>query len=102
MDVLVVVSDATKVGLETAARILRLAEEMEIETKRRILVVNRSPNPLPPNLEKMARAMPVSEVMFLPEDAEVARLAVDGAPLTRLDHGSEFYVKVRDLTAGLR
>ncbi len=48
MDVLVVVSDATKVGLETAVRILRLAEEMEIETRRRILVVNRSPIPLPP------------------------------------------------------
>jgi CO dehydrogenase maturation factor len=102
MDVLVVVSDATKVGLETAARILRLAEDMEIETRRRILVVNRSPTPLPPNLEIMARAMSVSGVVFLPEDAEVARLALDGAPLTGLDHGSEFYVKVRDMTVSFR
>ncbi len=40
--------------------------------------------------------------MFLPEDVEVARLAVDGAPLTRLDRGSELYVKVRDLTDQLQ
>jgi CO dehydrogenase maturation factor len=102
MDVLVVVSDATKVGLETAGRILRLAEEMEIETRRRILVVNRCPTPMSSSLEKMAIAMPFSEVVFLPEDAEVTRLAQEGAPLTRLDHGSDFYVKLRDLTAGLR
>ena len=41
MDVLLVVSDNTKLGVETAKRILALAKEMEIEVGRSVLVVNR-------------------------------------------------------------
>ncbi len=102
MDVLVVVSDATKVGLETAARILRLADEMGIEIRRRILVVNRSPIPAPSNLEDLARAMPVNDVLFLPEDAEVTRMAMEGAPLTGLGNDSPLYVRVKVMSDSFR
>ncbi len=40
MDVLLVVSDPTKVGIESATRILNLAKSMEVEVRSSLLVIN--------------------------------------------------------------
>ncbi|UCE39631.1 MAG: AAA family ATPase [Thermoplasmata archaeon] len=41
MDVLIVVSDASKIGIETAGRIKKLAEAMELKIGKYVLIVNR-------------------------------------------------------------
>lgn len=98
MDVLLVVSDATKVGLETASRISRLAEEMELKVGRRVLLVNRAPDPVPTLLEEMARNMDIDEVVYLPEDGEVTELSLRGEPITKLTRGSVLGSSVRGLS----
>ncbi|MCX5701791.1 MAG: AAA family ATPase [Candidatus Omnitrophica bacterium] len=40
-DVLIVISDATKVGLRSAKRINELAEELKIQIKKKLLIINR-------------------------------------------------------------
>ena len=83
MDVLLVVSDATKVGLETAGRILALAREMELEVKDAVLAINRTHGVLP---EGLGNAVPAgfSKVFLLPYDQHVEELAVSGRSVDAL------------------
>jgi CO dehydrogenase maturation factor len=102
MDVLIVVSDATKVGLDTAARIFVLADEMELKVVRRILVVNRTPTPPSPKLREMARGVGIEETLFFPEDEEVVDLAATGEPLSGLSDRSILLSMVREMSDRFR
>lgn len=101
MDVLVVVSDATKVGLETASRILSLAKEMELDIGKSVLVVNRVNGELPERLKGM---MPLgfSNVLLLPFNVEVDELTTFGSDLTTLPRDNGMRKAVRELIAHLR
>lgn len=98
MDVLLVVSDATKVGLETAGRILALAKEMEVEVGSAVLLINRSGKEneamkaIPPGFQSVVR---------LPMDDEVERFAVEGKPLTQLSSTSPLARSVHELAGML-
>jgi CO dehydrogenase maturation factor len=100
MDVLLVVSDATKVGLDTAGRILALAKEMELDVGTTVLVINRVAGDLPEGL-KDSVPKGFSKVVTLPLDAFVEELAVKGAPLTALPSESRLLGSVRELAGGL-
>jgi CO dehydrogenase maturation factor len=102
MDVLIVVSDATKVGLDTAARIFVLAEEMELKVVRRILVVNRAPMPTASNVMEMAKGLGIEGTLFFPEDKEVFDLAVTGEPLSSLGDRSILFSMVREMSDSFR
>ena len=101
MDVLMVVSDATKVGLETAFRILSLAKEMELDIGKSVLVVNRVDGEIPERLKGM---MPsgFSKVFILPFNAEVDELTTIGSDLTSLPGDNGMRKAVRELIAYFR
>jgi CO dehydrogenase maturation factor len=83
MDVLLVVSDATKVGLDTAGRILGLAKEMELDVRTAVLAINRTGEDVPAGLMEIIPAG-FSRVLLIPQDPEVEEKAIMGQPLTTL------------------
>jgi len=91
MDVLLVVSDATRTGLETAGRVLSLSKEMGIDVKRSALAINRHEGPLPHVPEGF------DLVAALPHDEAVWRASMDGAPLTALPQDSALIAAVDSL-----
>jgi len=101
MDLLLVVSDATKTGVETAVRIRDLAREMEVEVIREVLIINRSPKELHPAVKQAIASSGFQEVIHIPEDRRVEELAIVGEPLAGLDRTSPAYRTLRGLVSGL-
>ena len=101
MDVLMVVSDATKVGLETASRILSLAREMEIDIGKSVLVINRVHGELPARISE--RVPPgFSKLLLLPHDVAVEELAMSSTQLTSLPRDSMLREAVHRLISELK
>jgi CO dehydrogenase maturation factor len=101
MDLLLVVSDATRTGVETAVRIRDLAREMEVEVIREVLVINRSPKELHPAVKQTIASSGFQEVIHIPEDRRVKELAIVGEPLASLDQTSPAYRVLRGLVSRL-
>ena len=102
MDVLLVVSDATRLGVETAKRILALAKGMEIDVGRSLLAVNRVQGTVGEVVQREVEGAGFGTVVYLPYDKKVEELAITGAPVVQLDASSQFYRAVRDLAGTLR
>lgn len=81
MDFLIIASDATKVGLMTAARIRDMAVEMELVHGKVILLVNNAPDPFPDYLDIMVKELSFDNVYIIPYDAEVFDRNGRGLPL---------------------
>lgn len=92
-----VVSDPSRRGLETAARIRSLAEEMAIGVDDYWLVVSRLRGEMTASLEEGAAATGMELAGIVPDDPEVARLDGEGTPLIRLPVDSSSYVAVRSI-----
>lgn len=101
MDVLLVVSDATKVGLATAGRILDLAREMELAVGMTMLVINRVRGELP---QALRNAVPegFDRVVLIPHDQSVEDLAASGEPLSSLPKDSTAASAVHRLARELK
>ena len=102
MDVLLVVSDATKLGIETAKRILALAKGMEIDVGRSILAVNRVQGTVGETVMLEIEAVGFGSVVYLPYDRKVEELAINGSPMVQLDQTSQFYRAVKELANTLK
>lgn len=101
MDVLIVVSDPTKVGLITAGRILDLAREMELAVGTTVLVINRVHGELP---QAVKDAIPpdFERVVLIPHDQSVEDLASSGGPLSSLPKSSPAVSAVHRLARELK
>ena len=102
MNALVLVTDATRIGIETASRLRELASEMDIEIGKMILVVNRSPRELPSALKEVISGSGFDNVFHVPNDRKVEELNMLGAPLTSLDGTSGALRAVKNLASELR
>ncbi|MFH1269834.1 MAG: AAA family ATPase [Candidatus Omnitrophota bacterium] len=81
-DVLLVVSDATAVGLKSAERISGLVKELNIKTDKALLVINRSDNAPP---RDWIRKTGLGYIGTIPEDLGIAEISLKGSPLMALD-----------------
>lgn len=102
MDALILVSDPTKIGVETASKLRELACSMEIEIGRVVLLMNRAPEEMHPVLQDAIDASGFEEVVFVPNDSQVEELTVVGEPLVSLDNTSEALRSVKKLASSLR
>ncbi|KQM11220.1 hypothetical protein AOA80_10135 [Methanomassiliicoccales archaeon RumEn M1] len=102
MDMLMVVSDPTAVGLTTARRILELAREMEVEFSHSMLVISRVRGEVPDGLRHDIEDAGFESWTVLPHDDEVDRLAEEGRPLTELSRDSPAAAAVRQLVTRMR
>jgi len=80
-DALVVISDATPVGLKAAKRISDLARELKIETKKEFLIVNRYGKDL--EKEKI-KGLKLDYLGFVPPDNRIEKISLNGNSLMEL------------------
>jgi CO dehydrogenase maturation factor len=98
MDVLAIVTDYTRVGMETAGRLLELAREMKVSIGSTALVVNMMPEADNPLLEHLIGESRFDEVVRIPRSEEVARRAVEDGSLSDLPISDPAYQAVQRLT----
>ncbi|MDR2866935.1 MAG: AAA family ATPase [Methanomassiliicoccaceae archaeon] len=87
-DVMLFVSDPTRIGIRTASRLSSVASEVGMEIGRRILVINNLPGELPQELSDEAKANGFDEVAVIKHDLLVYSAGLEGSAL-RLPDGSE-------------
>lgn len=92
VDVLLIVSDASKVALKTAEHISQLADEIKLGANRVALIVNRSD-------KESKTSLQVIEV--IPFDKKVEGLSIEGKPLTSLPKNSPAFLSVNKLIGKL-
>jgi CO dehydrogenase maturation factor len=85
-DVLLVVSDATAVGLKAAARIASLVKQLGIKTKAEQLIINRWDG----QIEKIkSDGLGLKYIGKVPLDEEIVKISLNGASLWKLDSASK-------------
>jgi len=98
VDVLLIVADPSRRGLDTVRRLHELADEMEVAYERLVIVVNRlRGGDLPAGADEL-RAEAGAELMLgLPEDAELASAAEDGKSVFELSATNDVAGRIEGL-----
>jgi CO dehydrogenase maturation factor len=95
VDLLLLVADPSKRGLETLRRLYALAREMDVNYGRLVLVLNRlRQDALPPEMEAIQRETGASAVLALPEDDAVADLAERSGRIAELPASNNLVQRV--------
>ncbi|HXP59626.1 MAG TPA: hypothetical protein VN829_03995, partial [Dongiaceae bacterium] len=82
LDLMILVADPSRQGLETVRRLFNLAREMEIKVKQLALVINRLHREAVPSWAAPLQSETGAAVVTgLPDDEELARLSEEGGPL---------------------
>jgi CO dehydrogenase maturation factor len=80
-DALVVISDATKMGLKSAKRINELARELDIKTKKRLLIINQFNKEL--NIQ-ITKESGLDYIGNIPQDKKILDISLNGNSLWEL------------------
>jgi CO dehydrogenase maturation factor len=100
VDLLVMVADPSRRGLDTLLRLHALTREMEIGYDRLAVVINRlRRDALPDRAGEIAERVGADTVIGIPDDDELAELGERGAPLTGLADTNIAASRVDDLLA---
>lgn len=84
VDIMLIVTDQSKMGLQTAKRIKDLAKEVHIEFKEMYLIGNRFEETLTPSFQRAAEAQGLTFLGAIPPDPDVLKFSVKGVSLLRL------------------
>ena len=87
-DVMLLVSDPTRIGIRTAARLYAVASEVGMEIGRKILIINNLPGDLPKELSDEAAANGFEDIAVIRHDPFVFSAGLEGSAL-RLPDDSE-------------
>ena len=98
VDLLLLVTDPTIRGVRTAAGMIDLAEEVDVNVKDIMLIVNRVSGELPQPLQEAIGGLDVGITTMIPTDENVNRLDALGQPLVNLNGNSPAYQAVEELT----
>lgn len=77
-DVMIFVSDPTRIGVRTASRLATLADEVNIKSDRRILVINNVFGEISQSLKDEAGSCGFDEVFVMPHDDFISEAAMEG------------------------
>lgn len=97
-DSLVVVSDSSVVGLRAAGRIADLAEELEIKIKKSFLLINQDGAGI--DKDKL-KGIALNYLGNIPLDKDIAKYAIDGVSLIKLNNNSPGLTALRKLHSEL-
>lgn len=99
VDLLIVVSDPTVKGVQTIKRINGLVDELKLDVKQRISIVNRISGPQAQEIRDYAKGIGVDVYATIPEDPLIREYDLKGKPVADLPEDaisiSEFF-KVLD------
>jgi CO dehydrogenase maturation factor len=99
VDIMLVVTDKSKRGILTAQRIGELSNELDINFKEMLLVVNRITPENKDLILKKAQETGIEIVGTIYEDHEVAEYDVEGKPLVELSDDSNSVVAVSNIVS---
>jgi len=94
VDAMIVVTDPSKMGLETARRVKELTEEVHIDVKDIYLVGNCFPPEMEDLLKKSADEIGMKHGGLIPADQNVMTFNMIGTPLLGLPEDSPAYIAV--------
>ena len=94
VDIMLVVTDPSKMGFETARRIKELVSEVHIEIKKIFLIGNRFSEELSGALKEASKEIGMELVGYLPVDENVAAFNIAGKPLLQLTDDSPAYMAI--------
>jgi CO dehydrogenase maturation factor len=97
VDVMLVVTDTSKRGITTAARIKELAEELNIKFRHIYVVINRATAETKEKLQEYAREIGLEVIGVVPEDENVRRYDYEGKPLMELPEDTPALRAVRGI-----
>lgn len=100
VDILFIVSDATKKGILTAKRINELVDELNLDVRARYLIINRvSEDPL--SLINLAGEYGLKVAGWLPDDPLIEEYDLKGIPVVQLPEDSVILKKFYDILSSL-
>ena len=86
VDLLIMVTDPSRRGLETVSRLHALTIEMQLKYRQLAIIVNRlRGNELPSSINDLKKQIEANFVIGLPDNDRLARLAEQGQPLSNLE-----------------
>jgi len=95
VDIMIVVTDTSKRGIETAKRIKTLASELDVDFKKLYVVINRSDEQMAKNIKKELELADLEVLGAIPEDSTVREFDYEGRPLPELPESSPAMKEVR-------
>ncbi len=84
VDLLLIVSDPTVRGIQSSARINSLVDELKLRITERFLIINRTPEKLPPSLIEEVEKSKMKLIENIPEDKWISEYDLVGEPLVNL------------------
>ena len=97
VDVLILLSDMSARGLDTAARVVGLVDELGTKVGRMAFAFTRAVDGVPAELAAAARERGLPEPLTIPDDPEVRELDVQGKALVGVSEGSTALAAVRGM-----
>lgn len=97
LDLLIVLTDPSMRGMETAFRVIGLVNDLKNKVTEIRLVISRASGEVPPALTAAAAARGVKIWGIIPTDAEITRLDAEGKPLIDVPAGSPVFTAVKRL-----
>jgi CO dehydrogenase maturation factor len=97
MDVLFVISDPSKIGVETAARIKSLASDMDLKIGKHVLVLNRVVGELPDSLKEDISNAGFDLFFCIPSNETIGMYNMEGKDLLALPPDSKVVVEVSQI-----
>lgn len=88
IDVLLMVSDPNPVAIQSAGRISKLIDELDVQVKKRYLVLNNLRNSLPEEAKQKIEESGLEVLGEIPHDGELLKLCWEGKPLNLLNSDS--------------
>ncbi len=101
VDLLLIVSDPTLKGIQTAGRIKDLVDELKLDIERSVLIVNRVPEGGDDALLRLASDAGLQCAGLVPQDDNIYEYDLQGRPLIELPGDSPALVKVYSILEGL-
>lgn len=101
VDTMLIVTDATKKGLDTAKRIKDLSEGLQIKFKDFFVIANKVKEKDKEKIEKLAADLGLSIVGMIPYDQNVAESDLEGKPIVELPKNSPFFQVIDEVAAKL-
>lgn len=88
VELLLMVSDPTAKGIQTAKRINDLIDELKLDIERRVLIINRVAGDEGDRLKEFAEGMGLHVGGIIPQDGTILDYDLKGMPIYRLPDGS--------------
>lgn len=102
VDLLLIVSDPTVRGLQTAKRINGLVDELRLEIDRRVVIINRVSGNEADELKKLTEQSGLQVAGIVPQDEKILNLDLKGKPVFQLPDDSKALEAIFSILDSLR